>query len=326
MTEVVGTDTPAVSPDEPLIAIPTRSRLIRLLPLAMFVILTIAVLASVGVPLSSDTIYGWIFLGLIAIAFAGQRTTRPLDVVKDWAPFLVAIIAYDLVRGLADGGSLHAYLAPQLDFDRIVGLGATPTERLQGWLWDPDQLRPWDYLTWVTYISHFIVTPTIATVLWLRGSRRFREYALSVATLCVGACVTYFLYPATPPWLAAKSGSLPGVQRLLSDIGGQIPLPISEQTIFERGAEWSNQIAAMPSLHQALATLVAIFFWRGASRRLRVLLVAYPLTMAFALVYSGEHWLLDAIVGAAYAYVAWVVARRLCARFWGGPGPSNSAA
>jgi membrane-associated phospholipid phosphatase len=47
--------------------------------------------------------------------------------------------------------------------------------------------------------------------------------------------------------------------------------------------------------------LICLFFWKGSSRRKRVLLAAYPICMAFSLVYTGEHFVTDIFVGWIYA-------------------------
>jgi membrane-associated phospholipid phosphatase len=46
-----------------------------------------------------------------------------------------------------------------------------------------------------------------------------------------------------------------------------------------------------------------LFFW-GMWRKpwQRAVLVAYPLAMVFALVYGGEHYVVDALIGWAYAF------------------------
>jgi membrane-associated phospholipid phosphatase len=67
----------------------------------------------------------------------------------------------------------------------------------------------------------------------------------------------------------------------------------------------------MPSLHAAYALLIALFLWRLVSRPWRVGLVAYPLAMAFALVYTGEHYVSDVLVGWLYAVAAFVAVDRL---------------
>ncbi|HWG55907.1 MAG TPA: phosphatase PAP2 family protein, partial [Gaiellaceae bacterium] len=82
----------------------------------------------------------------------------------------------------------------------------------------------------------------------------------------------------------------------------------SFEGLWERGSEWSNPVAAVPSLHAAYTLLVTIFLWRFA-RRVRPLLALYPPAMAFALVYSAEHYLVDVLLGWAYTLAAvWAVA------------------
>ena len=70
----------------------------------------------------------------------------------------------------------------------------------------------------------------------------------------------------------------------------------------------------MPSLHAAYAMLIAIFFWRHVDWRWRPLLAAYPLAMAFALVYTSEHYFSDVLVGWLYAAVAYVVVEAVARR------------
>ena len=57
----------------------------------------------------------------------------------------------------------------------------------------------------------------------------------------------------------------------------------------------------MPSLHAGIAFMVAIYGIQKLRTPWRFLLVAYPLTMSFALVYYGEHYVIDVIAGALFA-------------------------
>lgn len=76
----------------------------------------------------------------------------------------------------------------------------------------------------------------------------------------------------------------------------------------------SNPVAAMPSLHAAGAAVVLLFFWSSARWWARAVLTAYALSMAFVLVYSGEHYVVDVLAGWLTATigvtVAWLVSRR----------------
>ena len=62
----------------------------------------------------------------------------------------------------------------------------------------------------------------------------------------------------------------------------------------------------MPSLHGALSMLLAVFLWPFVRRPWRPLLLLYPLVMAFVLVYSAEHYVVDILAG-------WCVTFAVCA-------------
>jgi diacylglycerol O-acyltransferase len=73
----------------------------------------------------------------------------------------------------------------------------------------------------------------------------------------------------------------------------------------------ANQLAAMPSLHIAWAAWCAVAVWRLTGRpAIRALGVAYPLLTGFAVLATGNHYVLDILGGAiltavAVAIVAW---------------------
>ncbi len=74
--------------------------------------------------------------------------------------------------------------------------------------------------------------------------------------------------------------------------------------------QFVNKVAAVPSLHAATALLIALFFW-SRTTRWRWLLVLYPLAMGASLVYLGEHYASDVLLGWLYAVVVFVVGNRL---------------
>jgi len=66
----------------------------------------------------------------------------------------------------------------------------------------------------------------------------------------------------------------------------------------------------MPSLHAGQTLLISLFFFVRLRTRLRWLLWLYPLAMAFALVYSGEHYVVDIVAGWIYCGVVFVAVER----------------
>jgi membrane-associated phospholipid phosphatase len=85
--------------------------------------------------------------------------------------------------------------------------------------------------------------------------------------------------------------------------------------VFTGGDKFDNNVAAMPSIHAAYPMLICLFFWKGASRRKRVLLLAYPICMAFTLVYTGEHFVIDILMGWLYAAATFSLGSKLLDRW-----------
>ena len=113
--------------------------------------------------------------------------------------------------------------------------------------------------------------------------------------------------------MASSRHYLPHTVRIVPLVLDHLHLA-SGAAVFTGGDKFDNNVAAMPSIHAAYPMLICLLFWRGASRRTRVLLLAYPLCMAFTLVYTGEHFVTDIVVGWLYAAVTFSVGSKLLDR------------
>jgi membrane-associated phospholipid phosphatase len=85
--------------------------------------------------------------------------------------------------------------------------------------------------------------------------------------------------------------------------------------LVEHGYQYANNVAAVPSLHAAFSLLIAITLWPRKHKWLRPIVALYPLAMAFSLVYAGEHYFSDILLGWIYT-VATVFAARAVTRWW----------
>jgi membrane-associated phospholipid phosphatase len=265
-----------------------------------------------GVPASRDVLVPVLLGGFLALSITSRRRLRrlALGLAIDWLPFVLALWLYDLIRGYADGAWLPVHVRPQIDLDRLLAHGSVPTVWLQQHLWSESGPRWWDYATWFTYMSHFYATTLVLAVLWWRSRRLFQRLAAMVVLLAFAGCATYVLFPAAPPWLAAEDGVLPPVARTVGETNRHIPL-LSFDSLWERGTAYANDVAAIPSLHGAYAFLLALFLVARIRSPLKHLLWLYPLAMAFVLVYSGEHYLTDILLGWLYVVAAYAVVSRL---------------
>ena len=261
-----------------------------------------------GIWFARDRLLMWIVLGLLAFSVTDLRRWAR-GVLVEWLPFALVLWAYDLLRGMADDLWFSTHYLPQLRVDEWLAGGTAPTVWLQQHLWEgPAQIQWYDYASWFVYVSYFLSTYILAAALWFFAPARFRRYVATVALMAMMGFLTYALVPAAPPWMASQAGHLEPTTRLTGYVWSEIPIA-HFNSLFERGSQYANPVAAVPSLHAAYSLLIVMFLWRYAGR-FAPLLALYPLAMAFALVYFAEHYVSDILLGWIYAVFAyWVVSK-----------------
>jgi membrane-associated phospholipid phosphatase len=165
------------------------------------------------------------------------------------------------------------------------------------------------FLDWHPFMSfwniyygtiHFVL-PVIALVAMYRTMpARYVRWRNTLLFMLGFGLIGFWLYPLTPPRLmpahydfvdaAAEYFNFGPQQRIVLDASGQ-PTEAAK-------AAFGNLYAAMPSLHVGWATWSTLALLPLARRRwLKVLLCCYPLATIFAIVVTGNHWILDAVGG-----------------------------
>ena len=260
-----------------------------------------------GIPKSRAEVLGIVSLIILVMCKLHVREWARAMVV-DWAGIFALLVAYDIMRGYADELSVRAVIRPQLRADEILFGGEAPTVTLQQHLWNGHPRMP-DYITWVVYTSHFFVPMGVAVVLWYLARPQFRVWTASVVALSFMAFATYWLVPAAPPWMAGQLGVIDPVTRVVHEVwsGGWAPPNVAAAWDPNAKHDVSNPVAALPSLHAAFPMLLCLFFWTRANRLWKGILAWYVLAMGFALVYGGEHYVFDVLLGWLYAALVHVV-------------------
>lgn len=229
-------------------------------------------------------------------------------VLRELALLGVLWIAYSLARLLASDDVTVAMQHAQevLRVERWTGLDVESS-------WNA-LLHGHEYLSvaagyWYATM-HYVVTAVVLVVLW----RRSHDYYVRLRRVLVGATlvalVCYIWLPTAPPRM------IPGYVDVLATTshwgwwGASASAP--------RGLDnLTNELAAMPSMHVGWAlwcTLAVVSSTR--SRWLRVLAVGYVTATTLVVVATANHWLLDAIVGAAITGAVWVLTVQATSR-WG---------
>lgn len=317
----------------------TATTLARRAAVAVWLATIVTLTATTGLAINRELLLVYICTGLLA-ASIGRR--RVVLIVRDWLPFAVVLIVYDLSRGMADliGTPTQWLWQPKADHAMF---GAVPTVWLQEHLKMPSPPW-WEVVVSTVYMSFFILPYAVAGVLWLRDRAEWKAFARRFVVLSFAALAIYAVLPAAPPWAAARcdAGDVAGgppeppcmfspvpraddgllgpmatqnhganefVERISSRGFGMLHLDVA-RALLDEGQASVNLVAAIPSLHAGLSAMIAAFLWGRMSWRWRPLLVGYVATMAFALVYSAEHYVVDLLLGWLLAIVVVLAIRR----------------
>jgi membrane-associated phospholipid phosphatase len=206
-----------------------------------------------------------------------------------------------------------------ISVDRVLGLGKLPNVRLQRAFARPGEVTGRDRFLAVAHWAWF-VEPHLALVwLLIRNEARFARAATQMAAVFDLGCAFYYAVPTAPPWWAAEEGYMAEEQGTgEAEIVAEAAPPRLRRVMVEVGeGTWGrawpalyeslggNPWAAMPSLHIATSVIAAILLAEsgpiagGAGW-------AYAGTLAFALIYLGEHYAVDLLAGVALvAVVRW---------------------
>lgn len=136
--------------------------------------------------------------------------------------------------------------------------------------------------------AHFVVTLGLLGWLWWRRADIYRPLRNALVLVNVLAFVVFWLFPVAPPRL------LPGFVDVVAATHAIGSWHTGEL------ATVANQYAAMPSLHIAWAAWCTLAAWRAWRQRwVRALALCYPFITAFAVLATGNHYVLDLLGGLA---------------------------
>ncbi len=184
--------------------------------------------------------------------------------------------------------------------DRAIGLGQLPGVRLQRALAKVGGLRRMDAVLVGAHWIWFVVPHTVVSYLLFFRRSRFERGAIMVYAVFDLGVLVYWALPTAPPWYAAQQGVIeaqeatePALRRLMVEQGEAFWRERWEPMY---DALAGNPLAAMPSLHFATSAMAA-FVLADAGPIEGAIGWTYALTLGFALVYLGEHYVVDLLAG-----------------------------
>jgi hypothetical protein len=212
----------------------------------------------------------------------------------------LGVVAYFGIRGQTESsvGVAVRHARSIMAFERDLGIDIEAT--LQAPVTSSEVLET--LANWVYIWGHWPVI--IVTMVWLawRHHETFRR--LRDAMLVSGAMgmAIFVSYPVAPPRLIAD------------DLVDTVTESSQAYRVLQPPA-FVNQYAAMPSLHAGWDLLVGIAILSAAGcLAMRVVGAAMPVLMAYAVVATANHYIVDVFAGVALVLIGHLVALRLEAR------------
>jgi len=214
-------------------------------------------------------------VSLDSTRIAAGADRRLPALVRGWAPFVLLLVAYEVMRDLASMLGMPAHNLA--DLDRTLFAGYQPTLVLQAAVGKLSDADVFEDVGSVVYAMHFLLPVAVAAWLWAEDRVAFRNFGLTLVVLCGLAFVTYVVAPTAPPWLAQPAA----VRHLIESAIQRSSLPSSLVWLYSQHDY--NLYAAFPSLHAGFS-VVAVASAKNRNRKASAVLWVWAVLVWTAVV------------------------------------------
>jgi len=224
------------------------------------------------------TAVGGVAIGYRQLALRLVRLSGPTLI---WAAYLALIVPYAALRAIG------AHTFRPYDLGKIEGtlFGIEPTQFLQQHIYTHN-LVWFDFAGWILHLSWFFLPFVFGALVMVFERRRTMEFFAWALAAYYLSDIFFIVFPVRPPWME------PGIVRILM-----------ERSFVHYTQLDDNPFAAFPSMHSCLPMVMTLFFFLRCERArfLGWFTGTFALLIGFAVVYLGEHWVLDVVAGYALA-------------------------
>ncbi|MDH6576505.1 phosphatase PAP2 family protein [Kitasatospora sp. MAP5-34] len=237
-------------------------------------------------------------VALFGAAYAAKRAHRPsaastAAVLREAGTLLALFALWQLVGHLSVMSADHA-------LDRAAWIHRT--ELTLGF---PDEAAwqqavlpyPWVVAASNYYYATVHFAAMIALLAWVfLRHREWYGWVRNTVVLTTAACLVIQFIPIAPPRMLAGSGFV--------DVAAQYGQSVYGGAV---GGVVPDQLSAMPSVHVAWCSIVAVTVVKVARGPWRWLVVLHPLITVFVVVVTANHFWADGLVAVALLLVAYLV-------------------
>lgn len=231
----------------------------------------------------------------ILLRHAPERMPRPLTALREYYPLLF-VIGYwfelpPLIPLLHSSTHDAAIFRLESSFNAAMWSARSPVQSAH------PLLNEVMYFFYSSYLPLLLLTPAILGV--VRRKDILRDFAFRFSLVATVCFTIYLAWPVAGPTfvagdLAPVTGAFSGGMKVMESFGDV------------RGSSF-------PSSHVAFSVTIAFIGWRWLPQILGLLLWALIATIAFACVYTRNHYVVDVVAGVALAvglHVLTVFARK----------------
>ena len=280
---------------------------------------SLCICAYLAIGAATHTLRSYHYFMLLAIPAALLSAERGRRFFIDWIPLFAFWLGYDRLR----------LVQPHLLSRVAVDLPFKIESWMFGWMFageaPPHALRLWlashagtvfgeaiSLLAQLVYLSHIIIFPILLIVwwtksMWFNGNREnFTRYVRSFSLLHAIAILCYLLVPVAPPWWVSLYSNAQPSAELLAQVNMAAAMDGAiVQRMIGTAPMW---FGAVPSLHGAYPVLFFLLARRKQSKLMLMMIAIYGAMMWAATVVLNQHYIIDLLMGAAAAFVAYRLA------------------
>jgi len=287
--------------------LPSRAMKRRVWPAALGLSYIVAVGLLGG--LRSDHVV----IGLLGLLDLYNERTRAF--LRQFLPFILTGVIYDSMRyfywpGIE--GRVHVEGPYRLE-QSLFGIGGrTPNEWFLDHHWAALDLACG--FAYLVYVAEYLA---VAFLLFFhRNAAMLWRVAFAFLIVNVLGFITYFVFPVAPPWYVTEYGLGPAhaVQPFAAAASrfDQLLGTSFFDQVYGRGVD---VFGAYPSLHVSYPLIAVWAVFRVPELRwARAPAIAFFLLMCLSAVYLQHHYVMDVVLGIAYAVVTIAIVDRLYAR------------
>jgi inositol phosphorylceramide synthase catalytic subunit len=252
-----------------------------------------------------------VLIGLLALLDLYNERTRVF--LRQFFPFIATGAIYDSMRYFywpAIAGRVHVAGPYLLERSWFGIAGRTPNEWFLEHHWPALDLACG--FAYLVYVGEYL---GLAFFLFFRRrSNLLRKLALAFLVVNLLGFITYFVYPVAPPWYVTQHGFGPAridihpAAAAASRFDQLLGTHFFDE-IYARGVDVHG---AYPSLHVAYPFLVVWTVFRIPELRwARTPAIGFFLLMCVSAVYLQHHYVVDVLLGVAYALATLVLVERV---------------